>query len=194
MNSMTTSYVLWMGCFLGLGGLQRLYNGKIVSGLLLLGLIGFGRLLPFAPLYWIGFLAQLVDLLLIPQLVRDYNANRKTLRNTPDAPSSLLPQMVWPEDDRDTEIPSMHSDEISLHGRMLGDRPPATPHLDRLTTRLVKAAHARGGKLSVTQGVLDTEASFADVETALRALVKTGYIDAYNDPDTGIVFYEFREL
>ncbi|UIE37543.1 hypothetical protein [Leptodesmis sichuanensis] len=67
-----------------------------------------------------------------------------------------------------------------------------TPH--QLTIKLLKAAHNRGGKLSVTQGVLDTEASFADVEATLRELAKTGYVHVYNDPETGIVTYEFREL
>jgi TM2 domain-containing membrane protein YozV len=61
-----TAYILWAGCFLGLAGLQRLYAGKIGTGLLYLftwGLFGIG---------------QAVDLFLIPQLVDDAN-NRLAL-------------------------------------------------------------------------------------------------------------------
>ncbi len=57
-NRTTASYLLWIGWLFGVGGLHRLYNGKIASGLLWLftfGLFGFG---------------QLVDLLLIPDMAK----------------------------------------------------------------------------------------------------------------------------
>jgi TM2 domain-containing membrane protein YozV len=61
-----TAYMLWAACFLGVAGLQRLYAGKIGTGLLYLftwGLFGIG---------------QVVDLFLIPRMVEDAN-NRLAL-------------------------------------------------------------------------------------------------------------------
>lgn len=57
------SYVLSAALFFGLGGLHRLYNGKIATGILWLltcGVFGIG---------------QFVDLLLIPGMVDEYEGN-----------------------------------------------------------------------------------------------------------------------
>jgi TM2 domain-containing membrane protein YozV len=62
----SVGYILWAACFVGVCGLQRLYVGKIGTGLLYLftfGLLGVG---------------QFVDLFLIPGMVRDAN-NRALL-------------------------------------------------------------------------------------------------------------------
>jgi TM2 domain-containing membrane protein YozV len=59
---------------------------------------------------------------------------------------------------------------------------------------LLKAAELRGGKLSVTQGVMATGIGFLEVETLLRQMAATGYVEIGNDPDTGVVVYEFKEL
>lgn len=164
MNNIGTAYVLWLGCLLQIHGLQRLYNGKIFTGLLWMftfGLMGVG---------------QLIDLLLIPNMVEEHNAKLKgrhpTLPNTSN-PAPAIQRVVT---------------------REFAPAPMATPEPNRLVVKLVKAAHARSGKLTVTQGVMDTEANFEEVEAALRQLVKTGYVDIYNDPETGVVTYDFREL
>lgn len=163
MNNIGTAYVLWLGCLLQLHGLQRLYNGKIFTGLLWMftfGLMGFG---------------QLFDLLLIPNMVEEHNTKYKASHGAlPHAPQQPVIQRVVAQE--------------------FAPPPAIEPERDRLTIKLVKAAHTRNGKLSVTQGVMDTEASFAEVERVLRGLVKTGYVDTYNDPETGVVIYEFREL
>ena len=55
------AYMLWAACFMGVCGLQRLYSGRIGTGLLYLftfGLLGIG---------------QFVDLFLIPGMVQDAN-------------------------------------------------------------------------------------------------------------------------
>jgi len=55
------AYILWAACIFGVCGLQRLYAGKIGTGLLYLftiGLFGFG---------------QFIDLFLIPGMIRDHN-------------------------------------------------------------------------------------------------------------------------
>jgi len=166
MNNIGTAYVLWLGCLLQLHGLQRLYNGKIFTGFLWLFTFGL-----------MGF-GQLIDLMLIPGMVEEHNTQYKarygTLPNVPQtqpviqrvvAQELMPPPMVKPK-----------------------------PNLDRLTVKLVKAARNRDGKLSVTQAVLDTEVSFAEAEATLQQLVRTGYVDMYNDPTTGVVMYHFREL
>lgn len=65
---------------------------------------------------------------------------------------------------------------------------------DRLMVKLVKAAQLRGGKLSVTQAVMDTDVSFSEVEEALTQMVSAGYVSVENDPVTGVVIYRFDEL
>lgn len=72
--------------------------------------------------------------------------------------------------------------------------PELRPQGNRLTVQLLKAAEERGGHISVTQGVMVTGASFAEVETALKEMLRTGYVEVGNDPETGVVVYEFKEL
>ena len=65
---------------------------------------------------------------------------------------------------------------------------------EQLMVSLLKAATDKGGKLSVTQGVLATGASFAEVEATLKEMLKSGYVSVDNDPNTGVVVFEFHEL
>jgi TM2 domain-containing membrane protein YozV len=61
MKDKTIAYLLWCGCFVGVCGLQRIYNGKYGTGFLWLftwGLFGFG---------------QIIDLFTIPGMVEDAN-------------------------------------------------------------------------------------------------------------------------
>lgn len=167
MNNVGTAYVLWLGCLLQLHGLQRLYNGKIFTGLLWLctfGLFGFG---------------QLLDLVLIPKMVEDYNT-RKSRQAMLPGQTMIEPTAVQRVLDR-TELPTLTQPNLQV----------STPQLG---IQLAKAAARRGGQLSVTQGVLETDSSFDEVELALKTLVRSGYVDVTNDPETGVVLYEFREL
>ena len=151
MNSKGTSYLLWLSIFLGLGGLHRFYNGKMLTGLLWLmtgGLFGVG---------------QLIDLLLIPDMVDDHNRRR--------------------------------DGSIYVPGRPVISQPAPVKLTDKqLQLQLIKAAQVRGGKISVTQGVLDTGADFPEVETALIGLAKKGHVDIQNDSHSGVVVYAFPEL
>jgi TM2 domain-containing membrane protein YozV len=61
MKDKTIAYLLWCGCFLGVCGLHRIYNGKYGTGFLWLFTLG---------LFGIG---QLVDLFTIPGMVEDAN-------------------------------------------------------------------------------------------------------------------------
>jgi hypothetical protein len=151
MNSKGTSYLLWLSIFLGIGGLHRLYNGKMLTGLLWLvtgGLFGVG---------------QFIDLLLIPDMVESHNRRRDG--------SLYLP--VQP----------------------VVSQPVAAKLTDKqLQIQLIKAAEARGGKISVTQGVLDTGADFPEVEATLMGLAKKGHVDIQNDARSGAVVYAFPDL
>lgn len=67
MNNKGVSYLLWLSIFVGLGGIHRFYNGKMVTGFIWLltgGLFGIG---------------QLIDLFLIPDMVDAHNL-RQTAR------------------------------------------------------------------------------------------------------------------
>jgi TM2 domain-containing membrane protein YozV len=165
MNNVATSYVLWLGCLLQLHGLQRLYNGKTFTGLLWLFTFGL-----------MGF-GQLFDLVLIPGMVDEHNVKLRASQAALPG-SSAQYQLAIERVIKKTEILPVI---------------PQVKH-DQLAVKLVKAAQVRGGTLSVTQGVIDTDASFSAVEATLHNLVKTGYVDTYNDVTTGVVLYHFREL
>lgn len=157
-NNLAISYLLWAGCFFGTFGLHRLYNGKIVTGLLWMctfGLLGMG---------------QLFDLLLMPSLLEEHNGKLRDKLGI----SPLGVPIYYP------------SAAIAA--------PPPQPTRDQLMIELLKAAATKGGKLSVTQGVMATGASFAAVEATLKEMLKTGYVSVSNDPVTGIVLYDFHEL
>nr|WP_290223981.1 NINE protein [Trichocoleus desertorum] len=68
------------------------------------------------------------------------------------------------------------------------------PTREQLMVKLLQAAAMKGGKLSVTQGVMATGLGFAEVEALLQDMVRTGYVGIDNDPVTGVVTYDFKEL
>ena len=155
-NKVSSAYLLWLGCLLQLNGLHRIYNGKIVTGLIWLGTFG---------LFGVG---QIIDLFLIPRMVDDYNTKLK-------AKMGLSPYGV------PLVQPVFVTNVIK-------------PSHEQLMIKLVRAAAKRGGKISVTQGVMETGASFAEVESTLQDMLKTGYVGIDNDPDTGVVLYTFLEM
>ena len=76
MKDKTIAYLLWCGCFLGICGLHRIYNGKYGSGFLWLftfGLAGIG---------------QFIDLFTIPGMVE--NANNQALIQSMGGSAALL--------------------------------------------------------------------------------------------------------
>lgn len=141
----------------------------------LLGASGLHRLYNrkfFSGFLWLftwGFfgIGQFVDLFLISDMVEDHNLKYR-------AKHGLLP----------TGVPLTEPAAI------------AAPYItrDQLAVKLVKAAAIRGGRISVTQGVMDTGASFNEVESALKTMYKAGYVGMDNHPDTGAVVYVFHEL
>ncbi|QYX32684.1 TM2 domain-containing protein [Sphaerospermopsis torques-reginae] len=155
-DRLVASYILCAAGFLGIGGLHRLYNGKIGTGLLWLCTGG---------LLYIG---QLVDLLLIPGMVDEYEQNLRL--------KAGLSPLGLP-----VNQPIVNSQVYRPTG-------------NQLMVQLLEAAESKGGSLTVTQGVKATGASFEEVEKVLKEMLKSGYVRIDNDPITGAVTYHFHEL
>ena len=137
------------------------------------GKIGTGLLWLFTfGLFGVG---QLMDIFLIPNMVDDYNTK---LRIKMGVSATGVPQ-----------LPPVYKEVVTVNVAKT-----LVPTRDQLMVKLLKAAVARNGKLSVTQGVMDTGAGFAAVEATLKEMVKSGYVGVDNHPDTGVVVYHFLEL
>ncbi|MEB3178948.1 MAG: NINE protein [Nostocaceae cyanobacterium] len=155
-NRLSNSYLLWAVWLLGLGGLHRLYNGKIVTGLL------------WCMTWGVFGLGQFVDLFLVPSMVEEHDLKLR-------ARQGLSPLGI-PYNQQAIASQVYHSPQ------------------EKLMMQLLKAAEAKGGKLTVTQGVMLTGASFSEVEAVLKDMLKSGYIRIDNDPISGAVTYHFNEL
>lgn len=155
-NRLANSYILCAAWFFGLAGLQRLYNGKIGTGLLWLLTWGF---------FGVG---QFVDLFMIPGMVEEHDIKLR-------ARAGLSPNGV-----------PLTQPTVTLTA--------TNSTYDKLMVKLLKAARNRGGTISVTQAVMDTGASFSEVEVVLKQMDKSGYAKIDNHPKTGAVIYHFLEL
>ncbi|MEG3938346.1 MULTISPECIES: TM2 domain-containing protein [unclassified Microcoleus] len=116
-----------------------------------------------------GF-GQLFDLLLLPNMVDEHNASLR-------GKLGVSPQGI-PLSSTSGAIASTYTKQTS----------------EQLGIKLLRAAYSRNGRLSVTQGVMATGATFVEVEEAFTAMLKTGYVSIENDPVTGVVLYHFHEL
>ncbi|WP_324634974.1 protein kinase domain-containing protein [Phormidium sp. CCY1219] len=112
---------------------------------------------------------QVLDVFLIPGMVENYQSK---LRGKLGVSASGVP--------------------LPVQNAIAQNISPQNPN--ELMVKLVKAAQARGGKLSVTQAVIDTDVGFSEVEAVLTEMVSSGYVSVENDPVTGIVIYRFNEL
>lgn len=68
------------------------------------------------------------------------------------------------------------------------------PTQKTIIVKLIEAAEAKGGSLTVTQGVKATGLSFAEVEATLKEMLQSNYVRIGNDPISGAVTYYFDEL
>ncbi len=129
----------------------------------------------FTGLLWLftfGLLGvgQVIDLVLIPNMVDEHNTRLRAKLGVSEVGVPLYQPVV---------ATSFISPKYTRSQLML---------------KLLKAAENRGGILSVTQAVMDTGASFSEVETTLKEMLKTGYVEINNHPDSGVVVYHFVEL
>lgn len=173
-SNKSTSYLLWAGIFFQVNGLHRLYNGKIGTGLLwmfTLGLFGIG---------------QIIDLFLIPDMVDEHNWRvRKRLGMSPNGvplgTSMNNTQVYQPPKSQPPAKASQSESNQSISQ-------------EELMIKLAQAAQNRGGQISVTEAVLDTGIGFTQVETALKEMLKKGYVAIDNHPENGVVIYDFPEI
>jgi len=124
----------------------------------------------FTGLLWFftfGFLyvGQFIDLFFVPKMAEEYRLKQLAQRGGSTGYQGATATVVEP-----------------------------TPAPEDPRLALLKAAQDHGGRLSVTQGVLATGLGFAQVEALLREMMKSGYVDVENHPDSGIVLYRFLEL
>lgn len=63
-----------------------------------------------------------------------------------------------------------------------------------LTIKLLQLAKRNKGRLLVTDCVLETGATFEEIELQLTNLVKSGYAHITNDTASGVIVYEIPEL
>ena len=63
-----------------------------------------------------------------------------------------------------------------------------------LMIQLLQLAKRKQGRLTVTDCVLETEATFSEVEQQLQQLVKSGYAFVTNHETSGVIIYEIPEL
>lgn len=152
----------------------------ISYGLWAAGFVGFGGLHRFyngkifSGLLWfctynLFGVGQVLDLFLIPTMAEEYERKMKAKMGLSSAGVPL------------TE-PAAIAQTVPL------------PTRDRLILKLLQAARARGGKLSLTQAVMDTGVSFSEVKSVLQEMAVAGHVSIGNDPATGIVIYQFNEL
>ncbi|MBD2442839.1 TM2 domain-containing protein [Dolichospermum sp. FACHB-1091] len=155
-DRLLVSYLLCGAGFFGIGGLHRLYNGKIGTGLLWLCTGG---------LFYIG---QVVDLVIIPNMVDEYEQKLRLKAGVSPAGIPMNERIF---------ISQVHQ-----------------PNGKPLTVKLIEAAEANGGSLTVTQGVKATGASFVEVETILKEMLQSNHVRIGNNPISGVVTYYFDEL
>lgn len=70
----------------------------------------------------------------------------------------------------------------------------AASNHEALRQALLQAALKHRGRLSVTQGVMETGRPFPEVERVLSGMVASGYVFTRNNPETGVIEYVFKEL
>jgi TM2 domain/IclR helix-turn-helix domain len=182
MKSLLLTYFLWLVG--GFFGLHKFYLGRPLIGLLYFFTGG---------LFIVGWL---VDFFTIPRQVRIANLLRY---NQSASVSAELRQEFESVKRRLYHLLDNRSESRHLFTReTLQDllKPCLKPRCtdDELMLSLLRAAQRRGGRLSVTEGVLETGEPFASVERLLKTMVNSGYVYMDNDPATGVVLYVFKEI
>lgn len=165
-NSKGISYLLWLGYVFGIAGIHRIYNKKYTSGAIWLCTWG---------LFGVG---TFFDLFFIPAMVDEHNEKiREKLGLSPDGSMNLSP----------TTVPAFvtFASQPSV---------PTALSQDQLMIKLAQVAQHHQGQLTVTRAVIETGANFEQVEKTFLEMLKKGYVQVDNHPETGVVIYHFQEL
>ncbi|MEE8304368.1 MAG: TM2 domain-containing protein [Candidatus Tectomicrobia bacterium] len=178
MKSLLLSYLLWLVG--GLLGLHKFYLGRPFMGLLYFFTGG---------LFLIGWI---VDFFTLPRQVRVTNLLRQdqtgTLGGELQRELNVLKRGLHELLDSNTG-----SGATGWRDTVKQLIKPRLTH-DDLMLALLKVAKQHGGRLSVTEGVMEIGAPFAEVERILKAMVDAGYVYMDNDATTGVVVYVFKEI
>lgn len=154
------AYALWLLIVFGIGGGQRFYAGKYISGFIYLFTGGFFGL------------GQVLDLILIPQMIDDFNRRQRLLYG------NLAANQVI----------------VNVNNAPRHELPAITDSNNNLIPQLLKAAQQTKGIITVTEGVIATGKSFKEVEEALLSIHRSGYATIDNDPVSGVVIYRIDQL
>jgi TM2 domain len=178
MKSVLLAYLLW---FLGGPlGLYKFYLGRPFMGLLYVCTWGgffIGWIYDF---FTLPRQVQVANFFLQHQSERPTSALRREIEHLKGHLYTLL------KGNADTATPAWRE---TLKERL---KPQHTD--DELMLKLLRAAQKYRGRLSVTQGVIETEAPFAEVERVLQHMLKSSYVYMDNDPATGVIVYIFKEI
>jgi hypothetical protein len=178
MKSLLLTYLLWLVG--GLLGLHKFYLGRPAIGLLYFFTGG------------VFVLGWIIDFFTLPRQVRIANLLHQ---NQGAGVSAELRQEL---ETLKRRLHSLLDDQPEAQQSFTRDALKALlkPRLtdDDLMLALLRAAQRHAGRLSVTDGVIETGASFAHVERTLKTMVSSGYVYMDNDPATGVVVYIFKEI
>jgi TM2 domain-containing membrane protein YozV len=158
------------------GNKDRVLVSYLLCGAGFLGIGGLHRLYngkTATGLLWfftcgLFYMGQIYDLLIIPNMVDEYE--QKLLLKAGLSPLGIpVNQQIY---------------NSQVH----------KPTQKTIIVKLIEAAEAKGGSLTVTQGVKATGLSFAEVEATLKEMLQSNYVRIGNDPISGAVTYYFDEL
>ncbi len=181
MKSLLLTYLLWL--IGGLVGVHKFYLGRPIVGLLYFFTGG---------IFVVGWV---VDFFTLPRQVHVANLLRQ---NQTEGFSAELRQEFASLQRGLSDL--LESTESTLGAPQLAFQTALSklfkPRVndDDLMLALLRAAQTHSGRLSVTEGVLETGMPFVAVERVLQAMVNAGYVYRDNDPSTGVVVYVFKEL
>jgi hypothetical protein len=177
-KSLLLTYLLWFVG--GLFGVHKFYLGRPVVGLLYFftgGLFLLGWVIDF---FTLPRQVRVANLLSLNQTERVGSELRRELEMLKRGLHNLL------ESDADTRKSALQETLKTLVKPRVTD--------DDLMLALLRGGQQHGGRLSVTEGVMETGVPFADVERVLQTMVASGYVYMDNDSTTGVVVYVFKEI
>lgn len=166
-KNLAIAYILWGFGFFGFCGVHRFYLGKPVTGLLWLFSGG---------LFFVG---QLIDLFLIPGMVKEEQTN--------------TPQFLPKEG---TFMPIQFSQQVLEKLDRLDEKLHNTFNRSKKVEptpfhRLLEAASTHQNMLSFAQAIMATGLGPDQVEQILNEGMRKGIIHVGNDPESGAVRYYF---
>ena len=178
MKSVLLAYLLW---FLGGPlGLYKFYLGRPYMGLFYV-CTGGGLLLGWIyDFFTLPYQVQVANLFLQYQSEHPMSALRREIEHLKGYLYTLL------QGKTNTASPAWRAALKERVKPQLSD--------DDLMLKLLRAAQKHQGRLSVTQGVIETSMPFAEVERVLQNMAKSNYVYMDNDPTTGVIVYVFKEI